>query len=224
MTFKLLIADDHPLFRAALKQTLQQSIDDPHWLEANTYSEVEELLEQNDDVDLLLLDLHMPGNKGLSSLVRLKASYPALPIVIVSAFDDAHIIKSAMTLGASGFIPKSAPFSVLTEAFQDVLDCKSWVPRTLIDENHSKTDPLEEISLKIASLTPQQKRVLAMIADGLLNKQIAFEMNVQETTIKQHVSAVLKKLEVINRTQAGIIFDRLAAASSIEDVEIVNHN
>ncbi len=221
MTFKLLIADDHPLFRAALKQSLQQSIDDPLWLETNTFEETQNQLLQHDDVDLLLLDLNMPGNQGLSSLVRLKASYPALPIVIVSAFDDAAVIQSAMTLGASGFIPKSASFSVLTEAFQAILNCQSWVPQSLLNASDDEPDPLTQISEKIALLTPQQRRVLGMIADGLLNKQIAYEMNVQETTIKQHVSAILKKLDVYNRTQAGIIFDRLAAGSSLEDENIV---
>ncbi len=138
------------------------------------------------------------------------------PVVIVSAYDENHIIQSAMTLGASGYIPKSASFAELTEAFQSILSCQSWVPQSYINSDESENDPIQQIAQKISTLTPQQRRVLAMIADGLLNKQIAYEMNVQETTIKQHVSAILRKLDVINRTQAGIIFDRLAISTSME--------
>jgi len=166
------------------------------------------LVVERDDIDLLLLDLTMPGGTGLSGLVTLKALQPALPIIIVSATDDAATIRHAVELGASGFISKSASMEAIGEAVHAVLAGDIWTPSDIdLDQAH---DPeIETLINKIRTLTPQQTRVLTMLAEGLLNKQIAYELNVSEATVKAHVSAVLQKLGVDSRTQAVILLSRI---------------
>jgi len=134
---------------------------------------------------------------------------------MVSAEEDPVIIKQALALGAAAYIPKSAPLELLAEAVEAVLKGDVWLPAELVaDVSNAKTLIDDDFAGRLEQLTPQQFRVLKMIADGLLNKQIAYEMNVQETTIKQHVSAILRKLNVNNRTLAGILFEKLRLPES----------
>ncbi|WP_339878421.1 response regulator transcription factor [Pseudidiomarina gelatinasegens] len=210
---RAIIADDHPLFRAALKQALAETLDAPI-LEAASFEQLLELIQAHPQIELVLLDLTMPGNKGLTGLTSLRSRYPDILVVIVSANEQVPTIRQAMAFGASAYIPKSMPLVELQQAVHSVLAGDTWLPEYLRDAVDAES-PTEYVDFaqRLEQLTPQQFRVLECLADGLLNKQIAHELNVQETTIKQHVSAILRKLNVINRTQAGIIFKQMLNSS-----------
>ncbi|MGC0052272.1 response regulator [Brucella pituitosa] len=207
---QFIIADDHPLFRGALRQVLSSLPGEAEILEVGDFDAAKKLVVERDDIDLLLLDLTMPGGTGLSGLVTLKALQPALPVIIVSGTDDAATIRHAVELGASGFISKSASMETIGEAVHAVIAGDIWTPSDIdLDQAH---DPeIEALINKIRTLTPQQTRVLTMLAEGLLNKQIAYELNVSEATVKAHVSAVLQKLGVDSRTQAVILLSRIGS-------------
>lgn len=206
-----LIADDHPLFRVALSQACANILGaDALLLQAQNMQQLWPLLRAHPDTNFIFLDLKMPGSDGFTGLTALRTEYPDVPVIMVSAEEDPVIIKQALTLGAAAYIPKSAPLELLSEAISAVLNGDSWLPEELVaDVGNAKPLIDEDFASRLEQLTPQQFRVLKMIADGLLNKQIAYEMNVQETTIKQHVSAILRKLNVNNRTLAGIMFEKL---------------
>ncbi|KKL01046.1 DNA-binding response regulator [Rheinheimera mesophila] len=206
-----IIADDHPLFRVALAQASQQILGtDAVLLQANSMAQLWALLLQHPDTELIFLDLKLPDAEGFAGLTSLRTEYPDIAILMVSAIEDPAVIKQALQLGASAYIPKSAPLDLLSEAVAQVVAGQTWVPAELVNEVEKARDLIDQdFARRLEQLTPQQFRVLKMIADGLLNKQIAFEMEVQETTIKQHVSAILRKLNVNNRTLAGILFEKL---------------
>jgi DNA-binding NarL/FixJ family response regulator len=178
--------------------------------EAGTFEEVTERLEGGTDVDLILLDLSMPGARGFSGLMYLRAQYPALPVVVVSANDDPVVIRRCMEFGASGFIPKTLGIDAMRQAITRVLAGEVWTPPD-VDLDHGSDAETTAIIARLSSLTPQQVRVLMMLSGGLLNKQIAHELGVSEATVKAHVSAILQKLEVESRTQAVIAAGRIAA-------------
>ncbi len=207
MEHKIIIADDHPLFRAALQAALRQGLQNPEIYEAGSIAALQNLLEEIPSPDLILLDLHMPGAHGLSGLIFLRGQYPEVPVVVVSAMEDVLVIQKAMYHGANGFIPKSSPLDVLKNAVVQVLDGENWLPAGITEV--SDVPENSEIERKLASLTPQQFRVLGMISEGLLNKQIAYELEVSEATIKAHVTAIFKKMSVRNRTQAVIALKEL---------------
>ena len=206
-----LIADDHPLFRAALSQACANILGkDALLLQADNMQQVWPLLRQHPDTHFIFLDLRMPGSDGFTGLSALRTEYPDVPVIMVSAEEDPVIIKQALALGAAAYVPKSAPLELLSQAITAVLSGDSWLPEALVQDVHNARALIDEdFAKRLEQLTPQQFRVLKMIADGLLNKQIAYEMNVQETTVKQHVSAILRKLNVNNRTLAGILFEKL---------------
>ncbi|RJG51650.1 response regulator [Motilimonas pumila] len=206
-SYNIVIADDHPLFRNALYQAVHMAVSDANLLEADTIDGLLQLLEQSAEVDLLLLDLKMPGANGFSGLTHLRGLYPDLPIVVVSASEEESVIKKAMQLGAMGFIPKSSPMKQLVTALNQILDGEGWLPEGIDLSASSPQEP--GLAEKISLLTPQQYRVLVMLNEGLLNKQIAFELGVSEATIKAHVTAIFRKLEVSNRTQAVIALQQL---------------
>jgi len=208
VTHRFIIADDHPLFRDALEQTISNSIKDLQIIQTGTLDSVIESLEGTDDVDLVLLDLKMPGVQGFSGLIFLRAQFPNIPVVVVSASEEAQVIKRVMELGASGFIPKSASMEDMQTAVQTVLAGEIWVPQN-IDTDNSNDDENSELARRLTTLTPQQLRVLMMLRDGLLNKQIAYELSVSEATVKAHVSAILQKLKVDSRTQAVIVSSKI---------------
>ena len=200
---RLIIADDHPLFRGALREAVIGSLAGVEIAEAGSFDEVAKLLDLEGDVDLVLLDLAMPGARGFSGLVYLRAQHPGVPIVVVSANDDPIVIRRCIGLGASGYIPKTLDVQEMRTAIKRVLDGGVWTPPDIVmsPEADVETDAL---LARLTSLTPQQVRVLMMLSDGLLNKQIAYELNVSEATVKAHVSAILQKLGVESRTQAVI--------------------
>jgi DNA-binding NarL/FixJ family response regulator len=206
---RLVIADDHPLFRDALRQAVGSVVASATIDEAGSFEELTALLDQDSDVDLVLLDLSMPGISGFSGLIYLRAQFPAIPVVIVSASDDGGTIRQSLDFGASGFIPKRFGVDTLRDAIMKVLGGDVWVPADT--DLSSATDPeMARLRDRLVTLTPQQVRVLMMLSEGLLNKQIAYELGVSEATIKAHVSAILQKLGVESRTQAVIAAAKIA--------------
>ncbi|MGO9396504.1 MAG: response regulator [Xanthobacteraceae bacterium] len=208
----LLIADDHPLFRGALREAVNGLFSRAEVAEAGSFEEVSDFLERNggSDIDLILLDLSMPGVRGFSGLMYLRAQYPSLPIVVVSANDDPAVIRRCMEFGASGFIPKTLGIEALRAAVARVLQGEVWTPPDVDLARPADAETTATIA-KLATLTPQQVRVLMMLSAGLLNKQIAYELGVSEATVKAHVSAILQKLGVESRTQAVIAANKIEA-------------
>jgi DNA-binding NarL/FixJ family response regulator len=206
----LLIADDHPLFRGALREAVNGLFDRADIAEAGTFEEVTDVLERGSDVDLILLDLRMPGVRGFSGLMYLRAQYPSLPIVVVSANDDPAVIRRCMEFGASGFIPKTLGVDALRQAVGQVLKGEVWTPPDVDLQRDTDAESAAVIA-RLSTLTPQQVRVLMMLSGGLLNKQIAYELGVSEATVKAHVSAILQKLGVESRTQAVIAAGKIEA-------------
>lgn len=207
--YRFVIADDHPLFRGALRLAIAAEFPDVEIVEAGSLDDVTSILDGDGDVDLVLLDLAMPGVRGFSGLIYLRAQYAAVPVIIVSATEDVLTIRRSIELGAAGFVPKSLGPDSIRAALQGVLDGGVWVPPG-VDMKGAENDEGVKLAKRLATLTPQQVRVLMMLSEGLLNKQIAYELTVSEATVKAHVSAILTKLGVESRTQAVI------AASKIE--------
>jgi len=206
---RILIADDHPLILGALRHALTGAIEGAEFYEARDLESVSAALEATPDMDLVLLDLSMPGVRGFSGLIYLRAQHAGVPVVIVSANRDPAVIRACIDLGAAGYIPKSLDLETMRASVRTVLEGGRWVPPDL--DLAAPADPGSSLILRrLSSLTPQQVRVLMMLSEGLLNKQIAYELSVSEATVKAHVSAILQKLGVESRTQAVI------AASNIE--------
>jgi len=207
----ILIADDHPLFRAALRGAVAGAMADAEFVEADSVAGVLEMIERHPQADVLMLDLDMPGAHGFSALAHVRGSRPELPVVIVSATADAQTIASAFSYGAQGFIAKSSDAATIGAGVEAVLQGELVAPPGyLAPPPGSRGSADLEIAARLAELTPQQFRVLSMLLSGLLNKQIAFELDVSEATVKAHVTAVLRKLGVANRTQAVLRVGRLA--------------
>ena len=206
----LLIADDHPLFRGALREAVNGLFDRADVAEAGAFEEVVDRLERTSEMDLILLDLRMPGVRGFSGLMYLRAQYPSVPIVIVSANDDPAVIRRCMEFGAAGFLPKTLGVDALRQAIARVLKGEVWTPPDVDLSAGSDAETAATIR-RLSTLTPQQVRVLMMLSEGLLNKQIAYELGVSEATVKAHVSAILQKLGVESRTQAVIAAGKIEA-------------
>jgi DNA-binding NarL/FixJ family response regulator len=204
MALRVHIADDHPLVRGALRQALEAAFAGCEVGEAASYDELQALLAATDEPDLILLDLHMPGMSGFIGLMMLRSEHPATPVLVVSGSDDAATVQRVIDYGASGFVPKSAPVSELRDAVRAVLDGQVWMPTLGWDEAEAA------VAHRAVSLTPQQMRVLARMAEGKLNKQIAYDLGVSEQTVKDHVSVILRKLGASNRTQAILLASQLS--------------
>jgi len=207
--YRLMIADDHPLFRGALREAVAGLVDRADIAEAGTFEEMSKLLDESGEVDLILLDLSMPGVRGFSGLMFLRAQYPSVPVLVVSANDDPSVIRRCMDFGASGFMPKTLGIEQMRDAIKRVLGGGVWTPPD-VDLTGGADAESAALMARLSSLTPQQVRVLMMLSEGMLNKQIAYELSVSEATVKAHVSAILQKLGVDSRTQAVI------AAAKIE--------
>lgn len=206
--YRILIADDHPLFREAITNVIQSGFPGSETLETEDLETALQLATTDDELDLVLLDLNMPGMHGLNGLISLRNEAPTVPVVIVSAEDDKQIVLQAITCGAVGFISKSAPRQQMTEALQQILNGNVYLPSDII--RASSTDSRRSRRLNepqippelLNSLTRRQLLVLERMAQGESNKQIAYNLNIAETTVKAHVSAILRKLGVHNRVQA----------------------
>jgi DNA-binding NarL/FixJ family response regulator len=208
-SYRFVIADDHPLFRGALKEAVGNLFGGSKVFEAGGFEELQSLLERESDIDIVLLDLTMPGVRGFSGLLYLRAQFPGVPVVVVSASEEPNVIRRCMEFGASGFLPKTLGVDQMGVAIRKVLEGGVWVPVD-VDLTAEADTETRDLVARLSTLTPQQVRVLMMLSEGLLNKQIAYELGVSEATVKAHVSAILQKLGVESRTQAVI------AASKIE--------
>ncbi len=206
---RIVIADDHPLVRGALRTSITALLGPVEIIEAGSFEELAPAFSGG-DIDLVLLDLTMPGVQGFSGLLYLRASHPATPVIVVSGNEDRTVIRRCIELGASGYIPKSLDGAAMGSAIQQVLDGGSWTPDD-IDLTSAPDATTSDMVRRLASLTPQQVRVLMMLSTGLLNKQIAYELSVSEATVKAHVSAILQKLDVDSRTQAVIAASKIAS-------------
>jgi len=217
----LLIADDHPLFRAALRQAAADAVDALQVREADSLESVLAALEAEPGIDLVLLDLHMPGNHGLAGLAAIRAQYPGVAVIVVSANDDPRVVRRALDHGAAGYLPKSSGLDELREAIRSVMACEQWLPASLraaVARAQSSADD-SALAARLASLSPQQFRVLVLVAEGLLNKQIADRLDVQERTVKAHLSAIFDRLGVRNRTQAGVVLRELELTDPARHLE-----
>ena len=208
--YQLVIADDHPLFRGALREAVSGLLERVEIAEAGTFDDVVALLDKGGDIDLVTLDLSMPGVRGFSGLMYIRAQYPSVPVIVVSANDDPAAIRRCMEFGASGFIPKTLSVEAMRAAISRILNGGVWTPAD-VDLSAGSDAESAALMVRMATLTPQQVRVLMMLSEGLLNKQIAYQLSVSEATVKAHVSAILQKLGVESRTQAVI------AAAKIEN-------
>ncbi|WOX04944.1 response regulator transcription factor [Microbulbifer pacificus] len=207
---QFIIADDHPLFRNALRLSIQQTFPGAEIFEACDMQSLQQCVAEHPHCDLLLLDLHMPGAHGFSGLIFLSGQYPQLPVMVVSANEKPEIMCRAIDYGACGFLPKSAPVEQIAQALQQSLAGEIWLPPA-VAERYESAGAEEDNGVVdvIATLTPQQFRVATMLAEGLLNKQIAYEMQVTEATVKAHLTALFRKLDVNSRTQAVLALSSL---------------
>ena len=178
---RLVIADDHPLFRGALREAVTGLFEHMDIAEAGSFDEVADLLERDSEVDLILLDLTMPGVRGFSGLMYMRAQYPSVPVIVVSANDDPAAIRRCMKFGASGFIPKTLGVDAMRSAIARILNGGVWTPPD-VDLDSGSDAETAELMTRLATLTPQQVRVLMMLSEGLLNKQIAYQLGVESRT------------------------------------------
>jgi len=204
---QFIIADDHPLFRTAMTHTLAQKFADAQITEVDSLPALLDLLKTGIEVDLLLLDLHIPQAHGFTGLALISEQFSEVPVMIVSGNDNPSVIHKAIAIGASGFLPKAASNNDIAAAIDAVLAGHIWLPANLPEAVETELEDLP--AERIAALTPQQLRVLTMIGEGLYNKQIASELEVTDATIRAHVTEIFRKLGVTNRTQAVIMFNRL---------------
>ena len=207
----LLVADDHPLFRAAVLHVLHERLPQFRTLEAASAAALGAALQEHPEVELVLLDLSMPGARGFSALLHVRGEFPGLPVVVISSNDDPRVIRRAQQFGAAGFIPKSVPAEAMGDAIGKVLEGGSWFPPMAAERSEADA----QLASRLAQLTPQQFRVLLCLADGLLNKQIAAQLGLAENTVKVHVTAILKKLACYSRTQAAVLVKSLEADNGL---------
>lgn len=228
MPVKFLVVDDHPLFREALQFAIQSVYPAAEIVEASSIAAAREVLATDKQFDLMLLDLSMPGTRGFDGLIELRATRPKQPIVVVSAHEDPRIIHEAMSCGAAGYISKSVKRAELAEAIQDAMAGIVTLPPNYVPPSSNESTRDQDLAARVASLTRQQLRVLQMVRQGMLNKQIAHELGVGETTIKAHVSEIMRKLNVVSRTQAVIEvarldYDAILANATKDDKDTPRH-
>ncbi|WP_027948066.1 response regulator [Litchfieldella anticariensis] len=206
--YKLLIADDHPLFREAIGRVIRDGFEDAVLLETQDLDSTLALTQQHEDLDLILLDLNMPGMNGLAGLIQLRNEAPTIPVVIISAEEEKQVILQAVTYGAVGFITKSSPREQMTKAIAQILDGNIYLPSDIIrasGNSSSRSTSRDEHTVtaqQLEMLTRKQLQVLEHMTRGESNKMIAYHLDIAETTVKAHVSAILRKLGVHNRVQA----------------------
>lgn len=199
----VLIADDHPLFRAALREVVDLVFDTAAVHEASTMDDVSDILGRmpEADIDLILLDLHMPGASGYSGLITVRNAAPSVPVVVVSAADVDGIVDDVLTFGAAGFIPKSFSKPDMADGLRRVLEGDVFVPKEVL-ERRPATAPGDGVGARLSMLTQGELRVLDLLSQGKPNKIIAYELGIKEATVKAHITAILRKLRVHSRTQA----------------------
>ena len=225
LVYEFLIVDDHPLYRAALRDAVAMACPGSKFFEADSVAGLFDTLERHSNADLLLLDLNLPGAYGFSALAHLRGSHPELPVIVVSAMDSHHIVRQALAFGAQGFVSKSADAAVIGQNVQAVLRGDFLTPPGLSMHATAEVDgDALDVARRMAQLTPQQFRVFGMLCSGRLNKQIAYDLHITEATVKAHMTAIMRKFGAANRTQAVLLAGHLVLDPSEikpppEDVE-----
>ena len=215
MNYAILIVDDHPLFRAALKDAVAGACANCEFLEADSVAGLLDTLERHPHADLLLLDLNLPGAFGFCALAHLRGSHPELPVIVVSAMDDARTVQQALAFGAQGFVSKSANAATIAHNVASVLRGELVPPAGSSQPVAPVTDGAAlDFAQRMAELTAQQFRVFGMLCGGQRNKEIAYELDITEATVKAHMTAILRKLGAANRTQAALLAGRLLTGSN----------
>ena len=205
-----LIIDDHPLFREALGNAVHTAHPEARIFEAMSIEGALNILATNPAIDLALLDLSLPDATGFSGFLRLRENHPRLPVAIVSSDEDRQVVREALALGAAGYLPKSTSKSELAIAIDRVLSGSVAVPKGFVPSSDSgDADMAEALRARLEQLTPQQLRVLGFIRCGLQNKQIAIELKLAESTVKAHVTEILRKLKLFSRNKAIIEIGKL---------------
>ncbi len=215
---KIIIADDHPLFRGAITRTIEDlvSVLDQKVTvtEVQSVDEVYSVLEASDDFDLVLLDVNFPGTNGLSGLANLRGCFPLVPVAMISGNDSSDIIELARGLGACGFLSKSAAPEEIANSINTLLTGEYWFPDQGLKPQDNIDREITEVAEKVASLTPHQFRIFTLVCEGLLNKQIAYELNISENTVKTHMSNIFVKFNVRKRTNLIVLGNLLSAGNN----------
>jgi DNA-binding NarL/FixJ family response regulator len=207
---KVAIADDHPLFRTALKQAVFDCMPEAKIKEASSFDDLLKVIEHSPELEIVFLDLHMPGNDGFTGLTQLQNNHSDLIVIMVSSDENPDIMQKAINFGAAAFIPKSVDLATIAQAINTVLGGETWLPANMpVNRDSELAQEHKKLAQQLAQLTPQQYTVLSLVADGQLNKQIAGILDIKENTVKKHVSAILLQLGVYNRTQAGLVYQQL---------------
>lgn len=209
----IVVADDHPMFRAAVVHVLSGMMAEGEAIEAASQGALETAISDGRRIDLVLLDLNMPGSMGFSSLVLLRGERPELPVIVISSNDHPHTVRRAQQFGASGFVSKAASSDTLREAVRTVMEGGTWFSGA----SAARNDQDATLAMRLAQLTPQQVRVLMLMSEGMLNKQIANALGLAENTVKNHVAAVMGKLKCRSRTQAAVLVKSLDLDSTAGD-------
>lgn len=208
--YQIAIADDHPLFCTALSAVISRFYPDAEIITCNNLESSLQTLSENPDIDLLLLDLHMPGSQGLFGLITVREKFPSIPVAIVSASNEQDTVNRAIGFGAVGYLVKSLSQDDMHEAVELILQGQQWVPKAYRNNLRPVSEEDQSLASRLSELTPQQYRVLCYLREGRLNKQIAYELNVTEATVKAHITSIFRKLKVSNRTQAVIELNKMA--------------
>ncbi|RNF52049.1 DNA-binding response regulator [Marinomonas hwangdonensis] len=201
----LVIADDHPLFRSALSGALRSEIQGISIVESYDLESTLQCLSKLNDIDLLLLDLNMPGSGELYGLIRIRKDFPDVPVAVISGSEDSAMVAKVMDAGALGFISKTSEPATYVHAIHAILAGDIWLSDELSEAVANQPKPDLSMQNKVAELTPQQYKVLCYLHEGLLNKQIAYQLSISEATVKAHITAIFRKLEINNRTQAVLV-------------------
>ena len=198
-----LVIDDHPLFCDALSMTLRTVLEIANVQTAESLTKALAELGNDDIPELIFLDLNLPDVNGLDGLLRLRAAVPGVPVIVVSSMTDPQIVASSIRAGAAGFIPKHSQRNAFREAFDTIRAGGVYTPDQLFIADQK--EPVENALERLSTLTNQQARILSLICEGKLNKQIAYDLSIAETTVKAHVTAIMRKLGVQSRTQAVLV-------------------
>ncbi len=220
MLERFLIVDDHPLFREALQNAIHLAFPVAEILEASSIEAAQKTLDTEENIDLLLLDLSMPGTRGFEGLLALRRQRPRLPVVVVSGLEDSRIVAEALACGVAGFIPKSVRKPELASAIRNVMNGMVYVPDWYTPDAAVPANDVTGVAARLKTLTPQQLRVLEMLRQGKLNKQIAHELSVGETTVKAHITEIFRKLNVHSRTMAAMQLANVDFAAILADAGI----
>lgn len=218
----VLIVDDHPLFSDALAAALKLSFEDCRIEKTNTLKQTFAVLAEGFKPDLIMFDLKLPDVTGISGFQELRQRWPAVPVLVISSLASSELVRSLFDHGAMGFLPKDAPAQTLKQAICEITSGRTFAPPeySRIEDVKPPENGVYKSSPELSSLTPQQVKILKLICVGQSNKQIAYELSLAEATVKAHITALLRRLGVRNRTQAAVLVDSVVAREARHEPEV----